>query len=36
MSLETILERMTVALEKIAANGQTVAAAPLPPKLPSG
>lgn len=30
MSLETILERMTVALEKIAANGQTVAAAPAP------
>ena len=31
MSLETILERMTVALEKIAANGQPMALLPLRP-----
>ena len=35
MSLETILERMTVALEKIAASGQTIVAAPAPVPQPA-
>ena len=35
MSLETILERMTVALEKIAASGQPIIAAPAPVPQPA-